>query len=115
MKTEEKSILQTSKVLDSLRNKGVTFTTARKFKGLESDIVFIVDLDKDFFQDELSKRILYVASSRARNLLYFILNTSSDENNEIAKFIKDTPNTKNGTYALARVLSCQVKEIETDG
>ena len=115
VKTEEKSILQNSKVLESLRNKGVAFTTARKFKGLESDIVFIVDLDKDFFQDELSKRILYVASSRARNLLYFVLNTSSNENNQIAKFIKDTPDTKNGIYALARVLSCQVKEMETNG
>lgn len=112
VKTEEKSFLYETKFLEDLKSKGVLFTTTRKFKGLESDIVFIIDLDYEFFKDDLSRRILYVASSRAKNLLYYILNTTSAENNEIANFIKETPETKNGVYALARVLNGQVKEIK---
>ncbi len=107
-KKEDTSILSNNDYMRELNEKGVLFTTARKFKGLESDVVFIVDLDTDFFKQEQAKRILYVASSRARNLLYLFFNENDKNSNEIAKLFDDVPNTRKGSYAIARVLKGNV-------
>jgi superfamily I DNA/RNA helicase len=47
----------------------VLFTTARKFKGLESDTIILVDVDVDTFKDEENKRLFYVGASRAKHSL----------------------------------------------
>lgn len=53
------------------------FTTCRKFKGLESDTIIMVDVDKEtFIEDSL---LFYVGSSRAKSNLCII--TSMDEDN----------------------------------
>lgn len=108
VKTEEKSILNNSNVLRKLQNLGIKFTTARKFKGLEADIVLIVDLDQDFFDSNQANNILYVASSRAKNLLYLYFNCNDDESNDIAQRIDDVPRTKDGAFAISRALNGQV-------
>jgi len=46
---------------------GVFFSTVRRFKGLEADVVLLVDQDPD--DSECSSMQRYVAASRARNLL----------------------------------------------
>lgn len=78
-KTEEKSFLN-----DYTRNgkyRKCKFTTCRKFKGLEADIIILVDIDDKTFQSELNNEIenrmmFYVGSSRARFYLEMI--TSMD-------------------------------------
>lgn len=50
-------------------NSNVLFTTARKFKGLEADVVIIIDAEADTFADEESKRLFYVGASRAKHYL----------------------------------------------
>ncbi len=63
----------------------VKFTTCRKFKGLESDVVIVIDIDKDSFKDEQEQQIMYVGTSRARFKLCCIANMSEEECESIMK------------------------------
>lgn len=79
-KTEESSI-----IADCCKNSKynykrgyVKFTTCRKFKGLESDVIIVVDIDKDTFEDE-GEQLMYVGTSRARFKLSCIVNLTEDE------------------------------------
>jgi DNA replication protein DnaC len=79
-KTEESSIIADC-CKDSKYNykRGyVKFTTCRKFKGLESDVIIVVDIDKDTFADE-GEQLMYVGTSRARFKLSCVINMSEDE------------------------------------
>jgi hypothetical protein len=79
-KTEESSIIADCRT-DSKYNykRGyVEFTTCRKFKGLESDVIIMVDIDKDTFDDE-GEQLMYVGTSRARFKLSCIVNMSESE------------------------------------
>ena len=57
----------------------VRFTTCRKFKGLESDVVILVDIDRDIFSDEIGEQLMYVGTSRARYKLNCIVNMTEEE------------------------------------
>ena len=79
-KTEESSI-----IADCCKNSKynykrgyVKFTTCRRFKGLESDVIIVVDIDKDTFEDE-GEQLMYVGTSRARFKLSCIVNMTEDE------------------------------------
>lgn len=79
-KTEENSI-----IADCCKNSKynykrgyVKFTTCRKFKGLESDVIIVLDIDKDTFEDE-GEQLMYVGTSRARFKLSCIVNMTEDE------------------------------------
>lgn len=79
-KTEESSIIADC-CKDSKYNykRGyVKFTTCRKFKGLESDVIIVVDIDKDTFADE-GEQLMYVGTSRARFKLSCVVNMSEAE------------------------------------
>lgn len=79
-KTEERSIIADC-CKDSKYNykRGyVKFTTCRKFKGLESDVIIVVDIDKDTFAYE-GEQLMYVGTSRARFKLSCVVNMSEDE------------------------------------
>lgn len=52
----------------------ILFTTSRKFKGLESDAVIIVDMNPEVFHDEIEKNNFYVAASRAKQKLSIMIN-----------------------------------------
>ena len=75
LKTERNSILDDVEKVGnhSIRAErdgtGVLFTTARKFKGLEADVIIIIDVGEDVFADDESKRLFYVGSSRAKHQL----------------------------------------------
>lgn len=71
-KTEEKSSLADEVKKNIYLYKGVKvfFTTCRKFKGLESDVVILIDFTKsDMFEEDM---ILYVGASRAKYELAMI-------------------------------------------
>lgn len=75
LKTEQKSILKgiskigQDELVNSYNGKDIVFTTSRKFKGLESNAVIIIDLFTDSFIKNIDKRNFYVAVSRARQKL----------------------------------------------
>lgn len=55
------------------------FTTAKKFKGLESNIVILVDFNSDVIATDELTRLFYVSTSRARQLLdIFYYNINDD-------------------------------------
>lgn len=68
-------------------NKHILFTTSRKFKGLESDVIFIIDIDKQTFYNEENRMVFYVASSRAKSQLELITLLTKEEESEMIKSI----------------------------
>lgn len=100
-KTEQNSILNAvdkigNHFISSVRKKNsVLFTTARKFKGLEADVIILVDIDELNFVNEENRRLFYVGSSRAKHNLDIVFVGSSEEFNSMADVINDKkmPNT----------------------
>jgi hypothetical protein len=58
------------------KNKGILFSTIRSFKGLESDIVVLIDIVEPGSIDIFSHSDLYVASSRAKHVLKILTTTT---------------------------------------
>lgn len=56
----------------------VLFTTVRKFKGLEADIVICIDVDANTFSDEVNRSLFYVGTSRAKTWLDIITMSSQE-------------------------------------
>ena len=84
------------------------FTTAKKFKGLESRVVIIVDIDTSSFTDDEKKRIFYVACSRATQKLALFVNADDTEIQEMADAIS-----KNRFAAKGRIaMKTQAKILE---
>lgn len=54
-----------------------TVESIRRFKGLESDVVIIPDLNSDFMDDEDLRNLLYVGMSRAKAHVILIINTEA--------------------------------------
>lgn len=75
VKTLERSLLNgfgkigNYKIVNEPDGKNILFTTARKFKGMESDVVLLVDLDEETLSDDESLRVFYVGASRAKTQL----------------------------------------------
>ena len=69
-------------------NSSILFTTAKKFKGLESRVVIVVDIDEFCFNDECKKRDFYVACSRATQYLCLIVDGDDEKLKNIAEMIK---------------------------
>lgn len=93
LKTEKSSILTNRKAIagctlsQDRNDSAILFTTARKFKGLESRVVIITDITKEDFEDDEYKRVFYVACSRATQKLILVMNCDDSEINEIANTI----------------------------
>lgn len=116
LKTENRSIL---KDIDKVGNhqirkdrdgKGVLFTTARKFKGLEADAIIIIDMDGNTFTNDESKRLFYVGCSRAKHQLDIVFVGSEDALKNAGKGLTDQifPNAKIG---IARCLNVKPVQI----
>lgn len=114
--TEEKSVLNgqeyigDDKIVKEIDNENIFFTSSRKFKGLESNVVIIVDVEKEEFSDREKKRNLYVAASRAKHKLDIIVNASEEEIDDIAKQIS-TVNIKNSIAKIATKLKVKPVKI----
>ena len=78
-KTEASSIIagECSTGVYTYKTKKIPFTTCRKYKGLEADVVIMVDLDEYTFNEQ-SEYVLYVGSSRARYKLHLISNVTEE-------------------------------------
>lgn len=80
-------------------NSSVMFTTASKFKGLESRVVIITDIDINSFVNEEKKRNFYVACSRATQRLALFVNGEEED----IKAMADAINAKSHFAAKGRV------------
>lgn len=76
-KTEEASFLSRKTVNGLYRNK-YRFTTCRKFKGLEADVIILIDVDGDTFNSD-NVLLFYVGTSRARIKLEIVTTLSDEE------------------------------------
>jgi hypothetical protein len=75
LETAEKSIIPNQ---NGLYRRKIKFTTTRKFKGLESRSVILVDFDHNIFEAAKLLRY-YVGTSRAKESLDIITSMSNDE------------------------------------
>lgn len=80
-KTEATSVLSNSVKGGRYHNKYL-FTTCRKFKGLEADVVVLVDVDKTTFEQD-NVLLFYVGTSRARIKLEITAVLSDDDCKDI--------------------------------
>lgn len=104
LKTEATSILNNvekigNHLINPVSGKGnVQFTTARKFKGLESDVIILIDVDEETFENEDGKRLFYVGSSRAKHNLDILFMGNEEKLSRIISEIskKKYPNTMVG-------------------
>lgn len=118
LKTENNSILaDVERVGNHLiraerDGKGVLFTSARKFKGLESDTIIIVDVDGESFKDDEGKRLFYVGSSRAKHQLDIIFVGDDEQLKNAAKGLSGQvfPNSKIGIARCLNVKLATAKE-----
>lgn len=117
LKTEEKSIMANASKLAGIpitrekTNSSVLFTTAAKFKGLESRVIIITDIDESCFSNEEKRRLFYVACSRATQRLALFVDGDESKVAAIADAIN--PNRRyaaKGQVAIktqARILSLE--------
>ena len=116
-KTENESILNgqeyiaDNKIVKEMDNENILFTTSKKFKGLESNVVILIDLDENTFIDEGKKRNFYVAASRAKQILDIVVIASKEEIDNIAEHINDV-NNKNSIAKIAIKLKVKPVNLE---
>lgn len=115
-KTTENSWLETGKVFGGLQLSNtkepgkVLFTTIRKFKGLEADAILIVDASMSALIFPENRRLLYVGTSRAKNLLNIAM-LEDVENSDMGDFLRNIapgrniPKNKKGLKRLLNVTS----------
>ena len=114
LKSENDSIMRYVKKLSGITitrertNSSVMFTTASKFKGLESTVVIVTDIDESSFQNEEAKRLFYVACSRATQKLCLIVDGDDQKIQSIADAINKSHFTARGRVAM----KTQAKIIE---
>lgn len=79
-KTEERSILSREAAQNIYLYKGrrIFFTSCRKFKGLEADVIILIDIEEEDMVENEDKN-LYVGASRAKYELAIVAVMSEDE------------------------------------
>ena len=114
-KTEEKSIIsnECSTGTYLYKTKKIPFTTCRKYKGLEADVIIMVDLDHNIFTEN-AEQIMYVGSSRARYKLFIVANINIDECDNILN-TRNIRKSRNPRKAFAALYNSKFKELNIEG
>lgn len=95
LETEKESIINNIdyignyRIVHEIDNENILYTTSRKFKGMEGNVVILIDVKKKTFLSEEQKRNFYVAASRAKQKLDIILSVDENELRDIADEIKE--------------------------
>ena len=109
-KTEENSLLS-AYINDGkykVQRKEYSFTTCRKFKGLEADVVILVDVNKKVFLSD-AINLYYVGTSRARFGLNIMAEMETEECREVLEYYGKTA-TKRPEKALAAFLNAKYEK-----
>lgn len=85
--------------------KRIKFTTCRKFKGLEADMVILVDVDFSILHDNYM--LFYVGSSRARLELNILCNMDDSECSTIISDWSGLVKKNNPKQTLSKMLGCK--------
>ena len=111
-KTEETSIIadECSTGIYLYKTRKIPFTTCRKYKGLEADVVIMVDLDNDVFTKN-AEQIMYVGASRARHKLFLVANIDDAECGAILD-TKSIRKAKNVKKAFAATYNAKFRELK---
>ena len=103
---EDKSIMKDVNKIDGItisrerNNSNVFYTTAKKFKGLESKVIIITDIDESAFKDDAQKRVFYVACSRATHRLALYIPGSDEEIKKIGDSIEGLKYSSKGNIVI---------------
>ena len=96
---------------DRPRKDHITFTTVRKFKGLESAVVFLIEIP--FSQEpDYWRPLVYVGSSRATSVLHLFPEALEVDLSSSIKAMSDSDKAKVSWKAMARLL--KVKTVKGD-
>jgi len=90
---------------DRKQDNKVLFTTVRKFKGLEADVVICIDIDESTFSNDTNRSLFYVGTSRAKTWLD-ILTTTSQEALASAVTGEDVPRKRPQAVKVVRDALC---------
>lgn len=101
-------------VADSPRAKHVTFTTARRFKGLEASLVIVVGADFSQAGDAVWRLLLYVACSRARHAVHIITSTPESALEEAVRALTESDKARPSWRTICRCLSVRRGESSND-
>ena len=114
MTTAEKSIIAEYVNGDMYKSTcgQVPFTTCRRFKGLEADAIILIDVNKSVFEDEETKRVFYVGTSRARLALRVLSDLSMDECTELINQWGIPKTSKNAQKVIANYFRCNFRKAE---
>lgn len=85
------------------------FTTAKKFKGLESNIVILVDFNSDVIATDELTRLFYVSTSRARQLLDIFY---YDINDDIKLLSNKIDGDQNSFVKISKMFKVRINEID---
>ena len=115
LNTEDSSILSSVSKINNYdisheKNEGkILFTTAKKFKGLESNIVILVDFNSDVIATDELTRLFYVSTSRSRKLLdIFYYNIYDD-----IKLLSDKiDGDQNSFVKISKMFKVRINEID---
>ena len=113
LKTEQTSILGGLNSVGGYKlgnvwgGQDVLFASARRFKGLEADVVILVDFDADSFTTDESRKLFYVATSRAKHFLD-IVGVVDEEGISNLTYMLDGEQRKNANVALATTLNVKM-------
>lgn len=87
----------------------ILFTTAKKYKGLESNIVILVDFNSDVISTDELTRLFYVSTSRARQLLDIFYHNINDD----IKFLSDKiDGDQNSFVKISKLFKVRINEID---
>lgn len=106
LRAEDKSILHDVYKISGIpisrvkNNSSVFYTNVYKFKGLESCVIIIVDVDKSCFDNQEKKRAFYVACSRATQRLALYINGDEAKVKSIADAISNSKFAPQGKIAM---------------
>lgn len=116
LSTEENSILSEVKkigdyeIKSSENDRGdILFTTSKKYKGLESNVVILVDFNSNIMNKEKLTRLFYVSTSRARQKLdiYYL-----NENNDIQMLADGIEGNQNPFIKVSKLFKVRIIELE---
>ena len=111
-KTERKSIIadECSTGWYLYKSKKIPFTTCRKYKGLEADVIIMVDMDEEVFTEN-AEQIMYVGSSRARYKLFLV---AQMDDGVCARLLeeRDIKRTKKPGKAFAALYNSKYRELQ---
>lgn len=87
--------------------KEIKFTTCRKFKGLEADMVILVDVDYSVLRD--NNMLFYVGASRARLELIILCNLDDDKCSVVISDWGGFVKKNNPKQTLSKMLGCKLE------